>query len=120
MARYTHTPAATLFGLNAELKKIEVAIRDTLSRKGDVPNQMESVLDMNSYRIINLPEPISGHEPARLEDLRRLSPGGLSAENVGTGAEVYKDAEGEALRFRTLRGVGGTTVAESGLSLIHI
>lgn len=69
MARYIKQNVNSVPSINAELTKIQTAIQDTLSRKGDVPNQMEGTLDMNSERIINLPEPVSDHEPFRKGDL---------------------------------------------------
>jgi len=63
MARYTKQDATTVPQINTELEKIELAIQDTLSRKGDTPNSMAAPLDMNSNRILNLPEPITDSEP---------------------------------------------------------
>lgn len=71
MARYTKTGTPNTVGqLNAEFNNIENAITDTLSRKGDSPNQMESLLDMNSYPIINLPPPFNDTSPVRLIDIK--------------------------------------------------
>jgi hypothetical protein len=66
MTRYTKQSVTSLAGINSELTKIQTALQDTLSRKSDVPNQMEGSLDMNSERILNLPDPISDHEPVTL------------------------------------------------------
>lgn len=44
---------------------IRAAIENTLSRDGTSPNEMNAQLDMNSNRIINLPEPVSATEPVR-------------------------------------------------------
>lgn len=49
--------------------KIESAIENTLSRDGTGPNQMEANLDMNSNRVLNLPEPTSDSEPYRKIDI---------------------------------------------------
>ena len=64
MARYNRNILnnPTLAPVNAELEKIEDAIEDTLSRKGDTPNQMDDNLDMNSQRIINLSDPKSDND----------------------------------------------------------
>lgn len=51
---------------------ITAAINNTLSRDGENPNQMEADMDMNSFRILNLPAPISSDEPVRLIDLNGL------------------------------------------------
>jgi hypothetical protein len=48
---------------------IEAAVEKTLSRDGTAPNQMEAVLDMNSNRIINLPEPAADTDPVRRVDV---------------------------------------------------
>lgn len=63
MARYTKQSVSSIAGINSELTKIQTAISDSLSRKGDTPNQMEGTLDMNSNRVINLPDPVSDREP---------------------------------------------------------
>lgn len=48
---------------NDNFALIETAIENTLSRDGTAPNTMEANLDMNSNRIVNLPDPINGTEP---------------------------------------------------------
>lgn len=87
MARYTRTPVSTLQGINNELAKVELAMKDTLDRKGVSPNFMDSNLDMNSGRILNLPAPINDQEPLRLGD--------VSKDNTGASLEyvtsVIKD-----------------------------
>lgn len=55
--------------INDNSDKIVVAIENTLSRNGETPNQMESNLDMNGNRILNLPRPMYQNEPARLKDI---------------------------------------------------
>ncbi len=44
---------------------VEAAIENTLSRDGTSPNEMNADLDMNSNRILNLPEADSNTEPVR-------------------------------------------------------
>ena len=67
MARYTKSD--TTIGdvvktdINVQLGLIETAVADTLSRKGDAPNAMESDLDMNTNQILNLPDGVTGGEP---------------------------------------------------------
>ena len=70
MARYTKTGTPNTIGaLNSQLDLIATAIGDTFSRKGDAPNQMEAILDMNSNRIINLPAPLAPTDAVRLKDI---------------------------------------------------
>lgn len=61
-------PNTVVSTINANNDRIEAAFDNTLSRNGSSPNQMESNLDMNSYRIVNLPEPIHPTEPIRKAD----------------------------------------------------
>lgn len=48
---------------------IVAAMENTLSRDGTNPNSMESDFDMNSFKIINLPDAISEQEPATFGQL---------------------------------------------------
>lgn len=48
--------------INTNFQSIQTALENTLSRNGTVPNYMDSVLDMNSNRIINLADPIDEHD----------------------------------------------------------
>ena len=58
MARYTKTGTFTsIEAIDAQLTLISKAIDDTLSRKRDVPNQMEGPLDINNNRVINAAKP---------------------------------------------------------------
>lgn len=59
--------AANTINNNSDL--IESAFENTLSRDGTAPNQMGSNLDMNSFKILNLPAPRSPLEPARFKDI---------------------------------------------------
>jgi hypothetical protein len=68
MARYIKQDATTVPQINTELEKIEVAIQDTLSRKGDTPNAMTAPLDMNGERVLNLPAPVADTDPLRKID----------------------------------------------------
>lgn len=65
----------------------EAALEKTLSRDGSSPNQMESLLDMNSNRLINLAAPQSGSDAARLDDIQNaLSVSALLVPAFVTGA----------------------------------
>ena len=68
MARYTRNEASTVPQINTELEKIEAAIEDSLSRKGDAPNSMSGPLDMNNQRILNIPAPVDSTDPLRKID----------------------------------------------------
>lgn len=62
--------------INSNSAAIGTAFLDVLSRAGTMPNQMNSILDMNSNRIVNLPTPIGATEPLRLTDANTLNGGG--------------------------------------------
>lgn len=57
--------SSTVAAINANNAAIEAALEKTLSRDGTSPNSMEVNLDMNSYRIQNLPVATSDTEPVR-------------------------------------------------------
>lgn len=58
---------------------IENALENTLSRDGTGPNQMEANLDMNSFKVVNLAEPINDNEAARLVDVQNALAGAKTA-----------------------------------------
>lgn len=62
--------------INTAFDRIQDEFENTLSRDGTSPNQMEAALDMNSNRILNLPEPVEDTDPVRLIDLSNLVDGG--------------------------------------------
>lgn len=76
------TTARTVINNNSAI--IETASDNTLSRDGTSPNKMAAALDMDSNRILNLPSPINGSEPLRLQDASTLNGGGTIA-NFPTG-----------------------------------
>lgn len=55
--------------VNEELVKIAEAFENTLSRDGTTPNQMQSDLDMNGFRVLNVPAPVNDSDLVRLSDL---------------------------------------------------
>lgn len=55
--------------INGNNDILEAAMDNTLSRDGTAPNYMESNLDMNSNKIINLPDATSQQEPVTLSQL---------------------------------------------------
>lgn len=55
MARYVKTGTVTgIPALNAELEKIENSFKEMFSRVGELPNQVESDMDMNGNSILNV------------------------------------------------------------------
>lgn len=64
LANLTNESSAVA-AINANNAATEAALEKTLSRDGTSPNSMEANLDMNSYRIQNLPAAASSTEPVR-------------------------------------------------------
>ena len=71
MAKVTITPLGSLSQgsavntINNNFQAIVDGIDLLLSRDGEAPNPMDADLDMNSQRILNLPEPQNNTEPVR-------------------------------------------------------
>lgn len=62
--------------INSNSSIVQTAWDNTLSRDGTSPNTMGASFDMNSNRILNLPQPVSLLEPLRLTDLNTFIGGG--------------------------------------------
>jgi len=71
--------------LTSNNDKIEAAFENTLSRDGSAPNSMQANIDVNGYRILNLPTAVSDSEPVTLGQAGSIagvtSP--LTRESVG-------------------------------------
>tara|TARA_R110000796_G_scaffold245122_1_gene369027 strand:- start:89 stop:1897 length:1809 start_codon:yes stop_codon:yes gene_type:complete len=59
----------TVQEINSELEKIATAQVEFLTRNGETPNFLTAPLDVNSQRLINLPQPRGLSDPVRLLDL---------------------------------------------------
>ena len=59
---------------------------------------MEAALDMNSNRIINLPEPVEDTEPARLRDLKNVSIGLVGDDIIDAANAAAATAAAAAIR----------------------
>lgn len=94
MTRYTKQTVSSIAGINSELTKIQTAIRDSLSRLGDSPNQMQDLLDMNSNRIINLPLPLSDLEPVRRVDIEGIVESATQAALEALAVALNPEKEG--------------------------
>lgn len=80
MAKYTRsTLTGDLAPVNSELEKIENSLADKLDRNPTAgePNQLETTLDANSNRIINLSAPVNANDAARLKDVEEAISAGL-------------------------------------------
>lgn len=73
--------------INANSTVIQTAFDNTLSRDGTSPNQLLANIDMNSFRILNLPTPATADEPLRLQDLSTFVGGG-TVTNIPAGGVI--------------------------------
>lgn len=67
--------------INGNSSSIETGFESALNTAGD---QMEGTLDMNSFQIINLPDPATSNSPLRLQDLNTFVGGG-TVTNIPAG-----------------------------------
>jgi len=79
--------AAVINNNNAE---IEQAFDNTLSRDGSSPNQMEADIDMNSNRLLNLPDAITGSEPLTFQQYQE---GGATVNGFRKETQVATDGQ---------------------------
>ncbi len=79
--------------INTNFDRIEAKFEQMLSRDGQSPNHMNSVLDMNNRRIINLGEPVDYTDAARHGDLQqyvdRAEDAAENAEEWAAQAQYY-------------------------------
>lgn len=98
MAKLTLTDLSSLTNetsaiatINANNALTEAALELTLSRNGLSPNTMSNDLDMNSFRILNIPEPLDDNDLVRLVDVAA----GIRGEKGDTGEPGGPLADGD-------------------------
>lgn len=96
MARYIATTISTGYGstslFNTNFTNIQTGLTDALSRSETSNNSMSARLDMNGYRIINLPAPTSGSDACRFSDLTAsLELTGVAIPALSTGKLLTND-----------------------------
>lgn len=106
--------------INSNFDTIEIALDNTLSRDGTSPNQMDASIDMDSNRILNLPQPVSADEPLRYQDLvdfvgggtvTNIPPGGSSGDTLIKASNTDYDVEWNG---QSISVIGGTNIAITG------
>lgn len=101
--------------INGNFSATVTALENTLSRDGTTPNTMGANLDMNSNRILNLPLPVSGTEPARKQEFDDLA-----ADVANTLADAVavatQDAEDAATTATTKAGEASTSATNASNS----
>lgn len=112
MAKLTLTDLSSLSNetsvintINNNNTAIETALENTLSRDGTVPNVMEAGFDMNSNRILNLPNATDLQEPVTLYQLNTTAFGTSTiAISTVTGLQAALDAKVPTTRTITAAG----------------
>ncbi len=90
MAKLTLTDITSAYdsitALNDNFAAIEAAMEKTLFRDGTIPNEMNASLDMNSNRILNLPDAVAQQEPITLAQAGNIAGVSvpLTQENIGS------------------------------------
>lgn len=90
---------ASVAALNNNFNAVVDAIENTLSRDGTSPNQMEANIDMNSNRILNLPDPSTDGEPATkgwVEGLPDTAAASAAAAEASATAAAASETAAEA------------------------
>lgn len=97
--------------INDNFAAVEVAMEKTLSRDGTAPNTMAADLDMNSNKIINLPEATTNTEPVRKLEFDALETvlSGL-VDDASTSAD---EAEASANAASVSAGAAANSAAEA-------
>src|SRR5882672_9536064 len=81
----------------------EIAMENTLSRDGLAPNQMLSNLDMNNYKVINLPDALTAQEPATYSQLQ-------AAKTVPLGQVIGVDIQAWDTDLDALAGISSNGI----------
>lgn len=104
--------------INANNDTVETAFDNTLSRDGTTPNTMNATLDMNSNRVVNLPDAIAISEPITLGQASILNGNGTITVGLPTGGTINQVLKkNSATNYDVGWGTATGTVTSVGLSL---
>ena len=129
MAKLTLTDMASFVNdssavatMNANFALIEAALENTISIDGTTPNSMEASFDLNSNRLINVADGVSGTDGINLSQLNAVViaagntfAGLLDTPSTYVGSELYHvrvNAAGTALEFITAAASGLQNIVE--------
>lgn len=109
-------PTGAATAINANSTAIETAFENTLSRDGTSPNTMLASLDMNSNRILNLPDAVSAQEPATLAQLQAVSGVDLTDYSLVGHTHVVADITDYTSATNALINAAVGAISASGVS----
>lgn len=120
MAKLTLTDLANLQNESTAITNLksnndltEIAMENTLSRDGLAPNQMLSNLDMNNYKIINLPDATTDQEPATYSQLQNTT-AAITAGAVLNAPYVTVGNDPTLFSERALTGSANISITDTG------
>ena len=80
---------------NANNDLVEAAVENTLSRDGTGPNTMNAQLDMNSQRLVNLPDAVANQEPVTLAQAASIASVSVSLTQENVAAVLNPETAAE-------------------------
>lgn len=106
----------TIPQVNAELEKIAEGFDEALMRTRQLPNQMETELDMNGNRVINVGTPVYPGDLARLEDITAIIETGFPPQDGNAGGVLTTN--GTSVYWNPTEGVY-TDYTETDVELVY-
>lgn len=116
ISNITGDPTSAAGSINANGAAIEAAIENTLSRDGTTPNTMLASLDMNSNRILNLPDAVGLQEPVTLSQLNAVTGVDLSDYALATHTHTTTDITDYTTATNALINAAIGAISASGVS----
>lgn len=102
--------------LNANSAATETALENTLSRDGTAPNFMNSQLDMNSNRIINLPRAVGPTEPIRKSEFDAI----VGFDPITLGTMAFENSNNVSITGGTISGIPSPTLSGQSANKAYV
>ena len=99
--------------INDNFQALQVAIENTVSRDGTVPNYMDADLDLNSYRIINAGAPVEGKDVVTLEYFEEKAGGAIEAAAEAKASASKAASSAQSALVASNNAIGQLAQAES-------
>lgn len=124
-----NNPTSAVQQINANFQLLATAFDSVVFRDGTAPNYLTSDIDVNSFRLLNIPAPQSASEPARWQDVQdAVTLTGYAIPSLsGNGGRVLKTdgstiywatgGTGDMLKSDNLSGLASASTARTNLGL---